>query len=94
VDTQPTISNDLDAILERNATALARIGELPPSDAALAADASLRDVADLVAEVRAAREVVEASRVVADAARSGGSWLTELAKLIVVLDAYDQAVAR
>jgi hypothetical protein len=50
---------DLDAAEARNTAALAQIGQLPATQATLDAVVSLRDTPDLLAELRAARAVVE-----------------------------------
>jgi len=58
-----TLPPDLDAVLERNREALARIGELPASEAALAVDESLRDVEALVTELRERRQAEVAATI-------------------------------
>ena len=45
----------------------------------------------LVAELRAARKVVDATRAAGVAVRSGANCFTELAKLVVAVEVYDQA---
>lgn len=62
-----------------------RVGHLDRLDLELAA-------LDMQGELRAAREVVVAGRGLTAAIRSGGPWLTELAKLLVTIERYDQAV--
>jgi hypothetical protein len=68
-------------------------GELESVNAYFMAAANPATALALVAELRAAREVVEASRPATVAARSGKSWFVELAKLLVAIEVYDQAVA-
>jgi hypothetical protein len=50
-----------------------------------------RELLTLVAEVPHARNVIEASRMLGEALRSGSSFFTELARLLVAIEAYDQA---
>ena len=45
----------------------------------------------LVDELRLARKVVEEARVLSETLRSGETWLTELARLLVAIEVYDQA---
>ena len=45
-----------------------------------------------VRELRAAREVIKAARMTAEGVRSGGTPFAELAKLLVAIEVYDQAV--
>jgi hypothetical protein len=54
-------------------------------------EAAIPTALAVVAELQVARKAVEAARVLGEALRSGGPWSTELARLLVAIEVYDQA---